>query len=222
MIKKYSTLLILLVLAISIILIINKENNNINSNSKVEDSNKYSIDLSNTLKGSYMNLFDENDRLVKSYSEEQIKKQLIDTKLYKRAHEDGEIFADFIDENGLIINPPEEIKEEVKELSKSNEFKLYVLHSFSFNKNIFVGRNNKAFSKPQSIIIEPIEKFESMSIILENSTGNKIRKIEIGNYLGALIVPLEDFELEDSYSIQLINNKQDKPIYLYGGIVIYK
>ncbi|WP_391202757.1 hypothetical protein [Psychrobacillus sp. L4] len=220
--KKYSIFLLLLVLAITIILFMNKDNDNLKSNNKVEDSYKESIKPINSLEDSYMNFFDEKGHLFKSYSEEQLKNLLIDTNLYKRDEsEDGEKpFATFYDENGINLEPSEEIKAEMKKLSNSNEFKLFIFRQSSISSYIPV-RNNTIFSKPQSIIIEPTDEFKSMSIILENSSGNRIGRIVLGNYLGGLIVPLEAFESEDSYSIQLVNNEQD-PIYLNGGIVIYK
>ncbi|GGA50261.1 hypothetical protein [Psychrobacillus lasiicapitis] len=206
--KNILYFLILIVIALTIVIFMNF--NNLKGEETVENSRNNSVEA-NTLKGSYMKLIDKNGQLMKSYSEEEIKNQLIETKLYKSAE----------DENGLIINPPEEFKAEVKELSKSNEYKLYVFHSFSFSSNIPVGKNNIFFRKPHSIIIEPIEKFESMSIILQNSAGSKVGIIEIGNYIGGLNIPLDDFQLDDSYTIQLINNKQEIPIYLHGGVIIY-
>lgn len=59
-------------------------------------------------------------------------------------------------------------------------------------------------------------------LIWNNSAGKRVGIIEIGNYLGGLNIPLDDFQLDDSYSIQLINNKQEIPIYLHSGVIIYK
>ncbi|ALC85135.1 hypothetical protein AM499_04370 [Bacillus sp. FJAT-22090] len=225
MTKKYSIFIILILMTFTIVFFMNRtpDINNLKGEETVGISSNNSV-VADTLKDSYMKLFDKNGQMIKSYSEEEIKNQLIETNLYKSAEaENGKPFANFFDENGLIMNPSEEIKAEVKELSQSNKFKLYVFHRFSFSSNILVGQNSIAtFSKPQSIIIEPIEKFESMSIILQNSAGNRVGRIEIGNYLGGLSVPLDDFELDDSYSIQLINNNQEIPIYLHGGVIIYK
>ena len=217
--KKYSIFLILIVIGLTIVIFMNY--NNLKGEKTIDNSRNNSVEAS-TLKGSYMKLFDKNGQLMKSYSEEEIKNQLIETKLYKSAEADnGKPLANFLDENGLIINPTEEFKAEIKALSKSNKYKLYVFHSFSFSSNIPVGKNNIYFRKPHSIIIEPKEKFESMSIILQNSAGSKVGIIEIGNYIGGLNIPLDDFQLDDSYTIQLINKKQEIPIYLHGGLIIY-
>ncbi|WP_391201723.1 hypothetical protein [Psychrobacillus sp. L4] len=188
--KYYITIFAFLIIVLSVFTFTN--------NNKKGEKNKNIPEFLNEYDGkAFVNLYDENGNLVKKYSEEQLNKMFVNNKIYKN---EG-MTADFLDENGLIIDPTEDIVKEMSELSDSGAHNLFVFRSTKFNNNINLGGQNKTFYKPISMIVEPEEVFDSMLINILDSVGKKVGSLEIGYFQRGIKIPLVDFQ-DDAYSIQ--------------------
>lgn len=203
-----------------------KEMNNLEPYVNFNDQKNGGIDAFNKIKINegkpYVNFYDGNGYLIDSYTQDQIEKSLVEIDIYSPSNESesGEFYTNYYDENGLLMNPDKDIRKQITELSKQNKHKLFVFRRSSFLNNIAIGKNI-TFYKPESIIVEPELEFESMSIKIFDSVGLEVGKIEMGNFLGGINVSLANYIQNDSYSIQFINEQEDKRINILGGIVIY-
>jgi len=172
-------------------------------------------------KKAYVKFYDENDYLINSYSQKQVKERFVGTDIHKKSTEgkSGEPYANFYDENGILVNEQVDMSKEIVKLAGYGE-NVFVFRYSSFLENIVIGKN-RTFYKPKSIIIEPDVKFESMTINIINSVGKRAVKIETGNFVEALNIDLEDYIEDDFYSIIFTNENKNKRIQLVGGVVIY-
>lgn len=170
----------------------------------------------------YVNFYNGDGQLIDSYSQDQIDESLVEASIYKPSKEsvEGKPFAIFYDEDGLPLDPDEDIEKEIKELSGENKHKLFVFRSTSFVNSISIGQD-RTFYKPESIIIEPELYSGPILINLFDSTGQKTRTIAIGNIPGGIKVPLTNYVEDESYSIQLVSEKQGEQIKIWGGVVTF-
>ncbi len=169
----------------------------------------------------YLKFYDENDKLIDSYTEEQIQVLSVDTEIYKYTKRDGEEpYAEFYDENGIIMDADEDMEKELNQLLADNK-SVFVFRESSFHENLSVGKGRQ-FVKPQSLIIEPLVKFRSMSINLFDSVGKQVGRIESGNFDGGLKIPLTEYVREDEeYTIQLVNEATGRHVHILGGVVLF-
>lgn len=167
-------------------------------------------------------MYDKNNQLIQSYSEEQLKELVTEMDIYKdtEASISGRPYAEIFDENGLLLDPPTSIEKEVKELSDAGSHDLFVFRHSSFSNQLSIGQG-KSFIQPRSLIVEPINQLETLIINLINGNGQIIGTIELSNFTESVKIPLDSYTTNDSYSIQLVNKSQKELIDLVGGVVIY-
>jgi hypothetical protein len=69
----------------------------------------------------YLVMYDKNNQLIQSYSEEQLKELDTEIDIYKDSEVSmsGKPYAETFDKNGLLLDPPSNIEKEVKELSNA-------------------------------------------------------------------------------------------------------
>ncbi|OKL35291.1 hypothetical protein [Domibacillus mangrovi] len=170
----------------------------------------------------YLTIYDQNNHLIGTYNEEQMKELTFDKDVYKEPKEmDTERpYAYFYDENGKLLNASQDIKAAMTQLSNSGEHDLFIFRSSSFKNNIEIGQN-RIFKQPKRLILEPNEPFEQLSILLSDSKGQQTMKMEMGNFIGGINIPLEEYVPDDSYTIQFINEDEDQSIHILGGAVLF-
>lgn len=170
----------------------------------------------------YLNVYNHNNHLINSYSPEKMNDLKFDTDVYKvEAKETEEPFANFYDENGKLVNATKDMEVPVTQLSNSGEYELFIFRKVYFKDNIWIGEN-RIFEQPHRLILEPNEQFEQLSINLFNSKGQQVIKMELGNFISGINIPLEEYLREkDSYTIQFINKNEEQPISILGGVVLF-
>lgn len=167
-------------------------------------------------------MYDENNQLIQSYSEEQLKELVTEMDIYKdtEASTSGKPYAEIFDENGLLLDPPTSIEKEEKYLSNAGSHNLFVFRHSSFSNQLSIAQG-KSFNQPKSLIIEPVGQVETLHVNLIDATGQTIGSMQLNDFTESVKIPLDSFTELDSYSIQLINKSQTELVELVGGVVIY-
>jgi len=167
----------------------------------------------------FMKVYDEKANLVESYIGDELKPFLTEKSNIGLKTNAKELpYANFYNEDGILVNATE------NPLNTLADYKIYDFGRTEFLSNIWVGGSTRSFYNPRTIIVEPRYKFKSMHIRLYNSSGTRVRSIEIGDFLGGVHVPLVSSGMPNGwYSIQLVNGWYDGgSIHLERGSVWYE
>ncbi|SCN41833.1 hypothetical protein [Bacillus wiedmannii] len=145
----------------------------------------------------FINVFDENGKLVKSYNEKEMEQF-------------------YVNENQIAVP-----KFGVQKAQFPPTPKTYNFPKTTIKNNIWVN-GGSTFYDLKSIFINTNTKFKSLYIGVFKS-GKKVHQMEVGGFTGGLSVPLKTYSMsEDYYSIQLYNPyPENGSIVLTGGTVFY-
>lgn len=144
----------------------------------------------------HIDVYDENDLLIYSYSDSQIERMVT-------------AIPENLDPNATSVKYYDLIEE-------SDQSYNFLLTTFS--EHITIGKN-KVFNKPKSLTIKTDLNIESMTILLESS-GHKVGSVIIGNISGDILIPLEKLVAKEAgYTIKLVNNTKGDRVLLLSGSV---
>lgn len=178
----------------------------------------------------YIEVYDANNNLVKSYSDEEIKvlmeKAVESNRILEPKVTDGTPYANIYDKNNLIVDSTidgavDAQQAALKEFATASS--TYTYGATSFSNNIYVA-GGSYFYNPTNITINPKYKFEGMLIKLyPQGYSTPSGSIKIGNFEGGLHVPLTIlYDYSGNYKIQFVNaNTNGATIYLNSGTVYY-
>ncbi|RFB39100.1 hypothetical protein [Bacillus sp. dmp10] len=145
----------------------------------------------------FINVFDGNGKLVKTYNEEEMEQF-------------------YVNENQIAIS-----KFGVQKAKFPPMPKAYNFGKTTIKNNIWVNEGS-SFYDLKSINIKTDKKFKSLFVGVFNS-GKKVHQVEVGGFTGSLNYPLMTYSMPvDYYSIQLYNAyPENGTIVLSGGTVYY-
>ncbi|EMA6343510.1 hypothetical protein ACO11K_002293 [Bacillus cytotoxicus] len=176
----------------------------------------------------YMEVYNGEGKVVKSYSEEEmdeLKQDIIASDIYK-VPEDEEFFSYSLDANGHMISAGNKkvLKRHRAGLVKvkAANLSVYNYEETEFHGHIWIGQG-RDYNKPQNIVVDMKSKFSRMKIQLLHEE-QEIGSVKIGNFVGVLNIPVASLtEQIGNVKIKFVNESEaGTSVSLHGGQVYYK
>lgn len=162
----------------------------------------------------YMEVYDSNDNLVKSYSDEEIKVLMEETK-------EMELSIDSKTLNNFSSAYDYSSNNQLIQMAAAGSTYSYGATSFSSNISLSGG---KYFNNPVDVTINPTKKFEGLLIKLyKQGYTTPSGSVKVGNFVGGIHVPLKGlWNGSGNHKVQFNNANSNKaPISLKAGTLYY-
>lgn len=173
-------------------------------------------------------IYDKDDNLIKTYSEEEAKQfnQHVMVPNFLLPEVSGEKSGvNYYDENNILTSSSNKNllnsqKEAIKKLIAAN-LKVYNFPKTSFSDSIWVA-GGRTFYQPQSVHVIAAKQVNGMAVRLYQDNTYTGQAVVNGSFTGGLNIPVGHFSNSGgSYSIKL-QNRSNYDISLSGGQVYYK
>lgn len=176
----------------------------------------------------YIEQYDAEGNLVKSYSDEEIQILMEEAKesnvLTEPEVADDTPYIHTYDENNHLIDSSVDGAVEAQQSKLAAlAYSTYGYKATTFSSNVWV-KGGSYFYTPADITINPKQKFGGLTIrLFAEGYSTESGRIKIGNFVGGVHIPLSGLRNgSGNHKIQFLNsNTNGSPIYLNAGTVYY-